>query len=98
MFALTADCSWVREYNLAYLALLKHYGMQPRTIHVGSPEENGDIEAANGALKQALRQHLLLRSSSDFASVTDYEDFIGQVMTRRNERRRERLAEELAVM
>lgn len=87
-----------REYNLAYLALLKHYGMQPRTIHVGSPEENGDIEAANGALKQALRQHLLLRSNSNFASVADYEHFIAQVMTRRNERRRERLAEELAVM
>ncbi|MBK9093342.1 MAG: hypothetical protein IPM84_11290 [Anaerolineae bacterium] len=30
--------------------------------------------------------------------MTDYEHFIAQVMTRRNERRRERLAEELAVM
>lgn len=87
-----------RAYNLAYLALLKHYGLTPRTIHLGRPEENGDIEASNGGLKQALRQHLLLRGSRDFSSLAEYEQFVAQVMARRNERRQERLAEELAVM
>lgn len=87
-----------RGYNLAYLALLKHYGLTPRTIHIGRPEENGDIEASNGGLKQALRQHLLLRGSRDFNSLAEYEQFLAQVMTHRNERRQERLAEELAVM
>jgi len=87
-----------RSYNLAYLALLKHYGLSPRTIHLGRPQENGDIEASNGGLKQALRQHLLLRGSRDFSSLAQYEQFVAQVMSRRNERRQERLAEELAVM
>jgi transposase InsO family protein len=87
-----------RAYNSAYLALLAHYGLRPRTIHVGCPEQNGDVEAANGGLKQALRQHLLLRGSRDFASLAEYEQFIQQVMTRRNQSRQERLAEELAVM
>jgi transposase InsO family protein len=87
-----------RAYNPAYLALLKHYGMTPRTIHLGRPEENGDIEASNGGLKQALRQYLLLRGSSDFSCLAEYEQFIAEVMTHRNDRRQERLAEELAVM
>jgi transposase InsO family protein len=87
-----------RAYNSAYLALLAHYGLMPRTIHVGCPEQNGDIEAANGGLKQALRQHLLLRGSRDFASLAEYEQFIQQVMTRRNQSRQPRLEEELAVM
>lgn len=87
-----------RNYNPAYLAVLKHYGLAARTIHIGCPEQNGDIEAANGSLKQALRQHLLLRGSRDFASLAEYEQFIEQVMTRRNEGRHQRLREELAVM
>jgi hypothetical protein len=87
-----------RAYNPAYLVLLKHYGLTPRTIHIGRPQENGDIEASNGSLKQALRQHLLLRGSRDFANLAEYEQFLAQVMSRRNERRQARLSEELAVM
>ena len=87
-----------RAYNSAYLALLAHYGLRPRTIHVGCPEQNGDVEVGNGGLKQALRQHLLLRGSRDFASLAEYEQFIQQVMSRRNQSRQQRLAEELAVM
>ncbi|MDX1521925.1 MAG: IS21 family transposase [Anaerolineae bacterium] len=87
-----------RSYNQGYLALLNHFGLKPRTIGVGRPEQNGDVESANGGLKQALRQHLLLRGSRDFAYLGDYEDFLGQVMSKRNQRRQERLAEEVAVM
>ena len=60
-----------RDYTPGYLALLEHFGLKPRLIQVGSPEQNGDIEAANGALKRALNQHLLLRSSRDFDSLAD---------------------------
>lgn len=87
-----------RSYNPAYLAVLTHFGLKPRTIHVGCPNENGDIEASNGGIKQALAQHLLLRGSRDFASLTDYERFVEQVMNRRNQGRQERLQAELAVM
>jgi transposase InsO family protein len=94
----SAETGSGRAYNPGYLELLDHYGLKPRTIHVGCPQQNGDIEATNGGLKQALEQHLLLRGSRDFASLDDYEQFVAGVMTRRNERRQVRLAEETAVM
>ena len=61
-----------RGYNEAYLALLTHLGMTPRTIHIGRPDENGDVESANGAFMRAVAQHLLLRGSRDFESVAAY--------------------------
>jgi len=33
-----------RDYTPGYLALLDHFGLKPRLIQVGSPEQNGDIE------------------------------------------------------
>jgi hypothetical protein len=87
-----------RAYNPGYLDLLNHFGLQPRTIHIGCPEQNGDIEASNGSLKRALRQHLLLRGSRDFATLEAYEQFIDSVMEQRNQGRQTRLAEEMAVM
>ena len=87
-----------RGYTSGYLELMAHFGMAPRNTHVGNPNENGDIEASNNGLKRALAQHLLLRGSRDFADVVAYEGFLFGVMERRNRRRQERLAEELAVM
>lgn len=87
-----------RGYNEAYLQLMAHFGMQPRTIHVEAPNENGDIEAANGAFKRAVDQHLWLRGSRDFADPLDYERFLWRLLDKRNTLRRPRLAEELAVM
>ncbi len=87
-----------RSYTTGYLELLNHFGLKPRTIGVGCPQHNGDVESSNGGLKQALRQHLLLRGSRDFACLADYEDFLKQVMTKRNQRRQGRLDQELAVM
>jgi hypothetical protein len=93
------DKDWVaRGFNQEYLQLMAHFGMKAQTIHRGSPNENGDIEAANGAFKRAVKQHLLLRGSPDFASVEAYEAFLWQIMEKRNALRSERLAEELAVM
>jgi hypothetical protein len=87
-----------RDYNPGYLALLNHFGLQPRRIHIGCPEQNGDVESSNGGLKRALRQHLLLRGSWDFATLDAYEQFIEKVMAQRNQGRQTRLAEEMAVM
>jgi hypothetical protein len=87
-----------REYNERYRALLAHFGLKPRTIQVGNPQQNGDIEASNGKLKRALEQHLLLRGSRDFETLVDYETFLGQVMNRRNQGRLVRLEEEIAAM
>jgi len=90
--------SGVRPYTEGYLQFLTHYGIEPRTTHRRSPQENGDVESINGGLKRALEQHLLLRGSRDFATLADYETFVQSVLTRRNQSRQVRLAEELAVM
>jgi len=87
-----------RGFNEEYLQLMAHFGMEPQTIHVSSPNENGDIEAANGAFKQAVKQHLLLRGSTDFDSLEAYETYLWQIMEKRNRLRSKKLAEELAVM
>jgi hypothetical protein len=87
-----------RTYNPGYLALLNHFGLQPRRIHIGSPQQNGDVESSNGGLKRALRQHLLLRGSRDFVTLDAYEQFIEKVMEQRNQGRQIRLAEEMVVM
>ncbi len=87
-----------RGFNEEYLQLLAHYGMEARTIHVASPNENGDIEASNGGLKRAVEQHLLLRGSRDFTSIAAYETFLFGIMGKRNAGRQQKLAEELAVM
>ena len=38
-------------FNEDYVDLMKHLGMEPRTIQIGKKEQNGDIEASHGALK-----------------------------------------------
>ena len=93
-----AEGQAARGYNAEYLDLLAHFGMQPRTIHVDSPNENGDIEAANGALKRAVAQHLLLRGSRDFDDLAIYEAFLCRILEQRNRLRQTRLAEEVALM
>jgi len=87
-----------RAYNPDYEALLAHFGMRARRTAIRSPEQNGDVESINGGLKRALEQHLLLRGSRDFASLAEYEAFVEGVMSKRNQARQTKLAEELAVM
>jgi len=45
-----------RGYNTEYLQLLAHYGLEARTIHIASPNENGDVESSNGSLKRAVER------------------------------------------
>lgn len=87
-----------RGFNAEYGDLMAHLGMQPRTIAIGECHQNGDVEASHGALKRRLEQHLLLRGSRDFATVEDYECWIGTVIEQANRLRATRLAEEHAVM
>jgi hypothetical protein len=87
-----------RQFQADYADLLAELGMEARVTHVASPDENGDIEAANGALKRAVEQELLLRGSRDFANLAAYELFLYSHLRRRNAARSDRLAEELAVM
>lgn len=87
-----------REFNAEFLSLVAHYGLVPRTIGIGCPNQNGDVESHNGHLKRRLTQHLLLRGYRDFASEADYDQFLAGVLVQANGRRREKVAEELLVM
>ena len=87
-----------RDFNEEYAKLVKYFKMEPRTTAVGQKEQNGDIEAANGALKRELEQRLLIRGSRDFANVKDLEDWIQEVMTKRNHLRRDRFVTEMKKM
>lgn len=87
-----------RGFNADYVALMEHFGMAPRTIAVGASHQNGDVEALNGALKRRAEQHLLLRGSRDFASVTEYEGWLQDKLVAANRTRQKRLKEDLEAM
>jgi hypothetical protein len=62
-----------RPFNSEYLALMRHFGMKPRTTEVAAKEQNGDVEAGHRALKARLEQALLVRGSRDFESVDAWQ-------------------------
>lgn len=87
-----------RGFNEAYAELMRHFGMKPRTIGIGKSEQNGDVESANGALKRRLKQHLLIRTSREFASIEAWEAYVQAVCRAANAGRQTRFNEELAAM
>jgi hypothetical protein len=93
-----ADGSSKRPFNEDYLAIMRHFGMKPRTTEVAAKEQNGDVEAANGALKRALEQQLLLRGSRDFETTAAWQSFVDDAMRKANRARGRRLAEDMEAM
>jgi transposase InsO family protein len=87
-----------RGFNTDYLALCRHLGLEPRTIAVGNPNQNGDIEAAQGHLKRRLKNHLILRGSHDFPDVVAYAGFVALVCRGSNALRLQKVAEERALL
>jgi transposase len=87
-----------RGFNEEYLQICAHYGITPRTINVGRPQENGSCESSHGHLKRRIKQHLLLRGSADFSSEEEYDGFLIKVLETGNLKRTQRLGEELAVL
>jgi hypothetical protein len=87
-----------RPFNVEYVVLMRHLGMTPRTIEPGEKEQNGDVEAANGAIKRRLNQALLVRGSRDFESVDAWQAFVDEHLRKANANRGRHVAEELAAM
>lgn len=87
-----------RGFNDDYRKLMEHLGMEPRTIEIGEKEQNGDIEAGNGAVKRFIAQQLMMRASHDFATRDDYTCWLHGVFATRNRSRGVRLEEEFAAM
>lgn len=87
-----------RGFNKDYAAFVAHFEMKARTIEPGKSNQNGDVEALNGAFKRRVEQHLLMRGSRDFESVEAYEAWLQGVARAANGLRQVRVAEELAAM
>ena len=81
-----------------YASLCAHYGMRASRCNPGESQENGSVEARNASLKNALRQALLLRGSSDFDARDAYEAFLQLVVQRMNGRIESRLSTERAML
>jgi transposase len=83
-----------RVFNDEYLHILNYYGIKAQKTNIRSPNENGVVESQNGHLKKRIKQALLLRGSSDFASVTDYEVFLQKLIEKFNCKRKVKFNED----
>jgi hypothetical protein len=73
-----------RTLTTRFAAVLAHYGMRSTRIMPGEAHQNGVAEKANDLLKRALAQALVIRGSSDFPSIEDYDHFVQQVVVQLN--------------
>jgi hypothetical protein len=87
-----------RTFNEEYLAFCRHFSMEARAIHVGQPDQNGDVESAQGHLKRRLKNHLILRGSRDFADEAEYAAFVAKVCRGANALRIAKIAEEVPLL
>jgi hypothetical protein len=87
-----------KEFTQRYQGLLEHYGLVGEKIQAAHANENGDIEQRHRRFKEAVAQALMLRGSQDFASRDEYARFLHGLKAQLNAGRRQRLAEELAVL
>lgn len=77
-----------------YATLMQYYDCEAERTNARCANENGDVESANGHIKDRIDQALLLRGSRDFSSREEYMSFVEQIISRANANRRERFAEE----
>jgi len=87
-----------RTFNDDYLAIMRHFGITPRTTEVGEKQQNGDVEASNRVIKKTLDQALLLRGSRDFDAVEGWQKFIDDALRKANRAQGRRVDEDLAAM
>jgi hypothetical protein len=86
------------EFTERYKGLMRYYGLEAEKTQAGHGNENGDVEQRHHRFKRAVAQELLLRGSRDFRSTEEYQRFLQGLFERLNAGRKQRLAEEMAVM
>lgn len=74
-----------------YDALCAHYQMEPTRNNRGVAHENGSIESANGHLKLAIHDALLMRGATDFEDLNSYRGFVDEIASRKNARNAKRI-------
>jgi hypothetical protein len=96
--AATQVCGSKRVFTKNWKEVMNHYGVTPSRNNPGVSNENGSIEKSHDLLKNAIRQQLMLRGSSNFAELADYQSFINALIASRNSMRTDRLGEELKLL
>ncbi|MGF6659072.1 hypothetical protein QF000_000716 [Paraburkholderia atlantica] len=74
------------DFAVRYAALLEHYGMTGTRNNRGLGHENGSVESSHRYLKEAIDQALMLRGHRDFIDRAAYDEFLREVVMRRNRR------------
>ena len=80
------------DFTSQFDALVQHYCFRATRNNRGVAHENGAIEGPHGHLKAQLAQALKIRGSNEFTSRNEYEQFIKQLVERRNRRIRNKVA------
>ena len=83
--------SFSSDITRRYHALCSHYSLAYSRNNLGVAHENGRVESPHGHLKWRIEQSLLLRGSSDFESLTEYQAFLAAVIDQYNRPRLIRL-------
>ncbi len=87
-----------QDLTCRYEDLCSHYGMTPTRNNAGIAHENGSIEGPHGHLKRAIKDALLMKSSSDFDDLAAYRRFVDEIVSRCNARNSKRVDIERAVL
>lgn len=87
-----------RVFTRNWQEVMEHYGVVPSRNNPGVSHENGSVEKSNDLLKNAIRQQLMLRGSSNFSDRQQYEQFINQLIASRNSKRAIKFEEELLLL
>jgi transposase InsO family protein len=90
--------SFSADITRRYHALCSHYGLAYSRNNCGVAHENGRVESPHGHLKRRIEQALLLRGSSDFETLADYQAFLSEVGDDYNRPRLGRLEQEKAAL
>jgi hypothetical protein len=83
-----------KTFTKSYQEFCDHYDILPSRNNLGKSHENGSIESPNGHLKNKIRQNLIIRGSNDFASIDQYQQFIGKIVNKHNLRNSKLFEEE----
>jgi len=75
-----------KDLTVKYEELCSYYGMIPTRNNKGKKHENGSVESSHGHIKNRIFQELIIRGSNDFNSISDYDNWIHEIVKSSNKR------------
>ena len=86
------------DITLRYESFCQYYGMKATRNNPGVKHENGSVESPHGHLKRRIQQALMLRGSHEYESVSEYQNFIDEVVHQHNRRNAKAISIERAAL